>query len=76
MKILGLGVPELVIILVVVLLIFGPKNLPKLGASLGKTVKSLREGMAFDKDKDEEVYATAGESETKVVKKVVRKKAE
>ncbi len=34
MKILGLGVPELVIILVVVLLIFGPKNLPKLGASL------------------------------------------
>ena len=88
MKILGLGVPELVIILV--LLIFGPKNLPKLGASLGKTVKSLREGMAFDKDKDEEVeeiveivedepevaYATAGESETKVVKKVVRKKAE
>ena len=79
MKILGLGVPELVIILVVVLLIFGPKNLPKLGASLGKTVKSLREGMAFDKkdDEAEEVaYATAGEAETKVVKKVVRKKAE
>ena len=34
MKILGLGVPELVIILVVVLLIFGPKNLPKLDAAL------------------------------------------
>ena len=90
MKILGMGMPELLIILAVILLIFGPKNLPKLGASLGKTVKSLREGMAFDKDKDEEVeeiveivedepevaYATAGESETKVVKKVVRKKAE
>ncbi|MDE8703263.1 twin-arginine translocase TatA/TatE family subunit [Adlercreutzia equolifaciens] len=90
MKILGLGVPELVIILVVVLLIFGPKNLPKLGASLGKTVKSLREGMSFDKDKDEEVeeiveivedepevaYAAAGEATTKTVKKVVKKKAE
>ena len=48
MKFFGLGVPELLIILAVVLLIFGPKNLPKLGASLGKTVKSLREGMAFD----------------------------
>ena len=90
MKILGLGVPELVIILVVVLLIFGPKNLPKLGASLGKTVKSLREGMAFDKKDDEgaeEVVeivedepapaaATAGATEVKTVKKVVKKKAE
>ena len=43
--ILGLGVPELVIILVVVLVIFGPKNLPKIGSALGKTVKNVREGM-------------------------------
>ena len=76
MKILGLGVPELVIILVVVLLIFGPKNLPKLGASLGKTVKSLREIIEIVEDEPEVAYATAGETETKVVKKVVRKKAE
>ena len=34
MKILGMGVPELLIILVVILLIFGPKNLPKLGSAL------------------------------------------
>ena len=45
MKILGMGVPELLIILAVILLIFGPKNLPKLGASVGKTMKSLREGL-------------------------------
>ncbi len=45
MKILGLGVPELVVILIVVLLIFGPKNLPKLGSAIGKTFKNLREGM-------------------------------
>lgn len=48
MKILGMGIPELVIILAVILLIFGPKNLPKLGASIGKTVKSLREGLGSD----------------------------
>ena len=36
---------ELIIILVVVLLLFGPKNLPKLGKSVGATVKSIREGM-------------------------------
>lgn len=45
MKILGMGVPELLIILAVILLIFGPKNLPKLGSALGKTVKNLRDGM-------------------------------
>jgi sec-independent protein translocase protein TatA len=48
--ILGLGPLEIVIILVIVLLIFGPKNLPKLGKSLGKTVKNVREGMESDAD--------------------------
>ena len=86
MKILGLGVPELVIILIVVLLIFGPKNLPKLGASLGTTVKSLRDGMAFDKKDDEEEEMVAivedepapatASAKTTAVKKVVKKKAE
>lgn len=48
--ILGMGVPELVVILVVVLVVFGPKNLPKLGSSLGKTVKNFRDGMESDDD--------------------------
>ncbi len=41
----GLGAPEMLVILFVALLIFGPQNLPKLGSALGKTVKSIREGM-------------------------------
>ncbi len=59
MKILGMGMPELLIILAVILLIFGPKNLPKLGGAIGKTVKNLREGMgggkAIEEAEDEEV---------------------
>lgn len=39
---------EWILILIVVLVIFGPKNLPKLGKSLGSTVKNIREGMESD----------------------------
>lgn len=46
--ILGLGVPELVVILLVALVIFGPKNLPKMGSAIGKTVRNVREGMSED----------------------------
>ena len=57
MKIFGLGMPELLIILAVALLIFGPKNLPKLGSALGRTVKNLREGMGGGKQELEEEVA-------------------
>ena len=58
MKIFGLGVPELIIILVVILIIFGPKQLPKLGALLGKTVKSIRSGLNANKEELSEVEET------------------
>ncbi|WP_321972393.1 twin-arginine translocase TatA/TatE family subunit [Paratractidigestivibacter sp.] len=57
--ILGLGIPELVIILVVVLVIFGPKNLPKIGSALGKTVKNVREGMEGEDEKIESAASDA-----------------
>jgi sec-independent protein translocase protein TatA len=44
----------LIIILIIVLIIFGPKQLPQLGKSLGKTMKSIRDG-AEGKDEDEEL---------------------
>lgn len=54
-----LGPMELAIILVVVLLLFGPKNLPKLGSAIGKSMKNLREGMGGGSEK---VAAPARES--------------
>lgn len=50
---MNLGPFEIIVILIVALLIFGPKNLPKLGSALGKTVKNVREGMEGD-DSDKE----------------------
>jgi sec-independent protein translocase protein TatA len=52
--ILGLGGPEILVVLIVVLVIFGPKNLPKLGSALGKTVKNVREGMEGDDEDDDD----------------------
>ncbi|MBW1859844.1 MAG: twin-arginine translocase TatA/TatE family subunit [Deltaproteobacteria bacterium] len=38
----GLGVPELIIIALIILLFFGAKRLPGIGTGLGKTVKEVR----------------------------------
>lgn len=41
----GFHGPELIIILVVALLIFGPKKLPEMGSAIGKSLKEFRKGM-------------------------------
>lgn len=41
----GLGLPEIAVIMVVAVLIFGPKKIPELGAALGKTLKGFKEEM-------------------------------
>ena len=41
-----LGVQELIIILVVVIIIFGPTQIPKLTKMFGKSVKGFKDGMA------------------------------
>jgi len=41
----GLHLPELVIVLAVALLIFGPKKLPEMGSAIGKSIKEFRKGM-------------------------------
>ena len=53
MKIGPFGPLEIVIILVVILVLFGPKNLPKLGTAIGKAVKNLREGLGGGKKVEE-----------------------
>lgn len=46
--ILGLGTGELILILVIVLVIFGGSQLPKLARNLGSSAKELRKGLKDD----------------------------
>jgi len=50
---LGLGVPELLIILVIVLLIFGANRLPQLATGLGKSIKNFKEASRDDSPSDD-----------------------
>ena len=62
----GLGVTELVIILVIVLILFGPKKLPQIGESIGKALRSFKDSQETDKDttpKDETVKAAEPKKE-------------
>ncbi|MBX5458691.1 MAG: twin-arginine translocase TatA/TatE family subunit [Thermogemmatispora sp.] len=45
---------DLVVILIVALLIFGPKRLPEMGSAIGKSIKEFRKGMSdLTRDKEE-----------------------
>ncbi len=62
-----MGIWELLIVLVIVILIFGPKALPKLGKSMGKTIGNFKKGLNEDGDDDDDDEpkvrkAEAGES--------------
>ncbi len=42
----GLGTPEIVIILLIFVVLFGSKKLPELGSGLGKAISSFKKGVA------------------------------
>ncbi|MCM3169984.1 MULTISPECIES: twin-arginine translocase TatA/TatE family subunit [Peribacillus] len=53
----SIGIPGLILILVIALIIFGPKKLPEIGRAFGRTLtefKSATNGLVSDEDKEEE----------------------
>ena len=61
----SLGTPELILILVVVLILFGVGRIGKLGSELGKGIRAFREGMKDEQAGDEDqTEATEGTEPT------------
>ena len=58
----GIGVTELVILLVALLVIFGPKRLPEMGRSLGKGMREFKDSVS-GKDDDETPCTTGSPQE-------------
>lgn len=44
----GLGLPEMMVVLVIALLVFGPSKLPSLGKSLGEAIRGFKKGLEDD----------------------------
>ncbi len=67
---LGIGLPELLIVLVIALVVFGPKKLPELGRSLGSGMREFKDsvtgGSKDDADEPAKLNAKADEPDDAV----------
>ncbi len=52
MNIFGIGMQELLVILLICLLIFGANKLPEIGRALGKTINSFKKALKEDSGQD------------------------
>jgi len=62
MRVGPLGIPELAIIVVVILLIFGAKRLPEIGTSMGKGIRTFKTALMGEEEKEEAERRAAASS--------------
>ena len=51
---MGIGIPELLIILAIIIVIFGASRLPEIGRGIGKGIKNFKEATKEGEDKSSE----------------------
>lgn len=58
-----MGMPELILILVIALVVFGPKKLPEIGKALGKGLKEFKQETSGEKKEEAAILAETKKSE-------------
>ena len=59
MRVGPLGIPELAIIVVIILLIFGARRLPEIGSSMGKGIRTFKTALMGEEEQEESEKQTA-----------------
>jgi sec-independent protein translocase protein TatA len=49
----NIGLPEILIVLLIALIVFGPKRLPEMGRSLGKGIREFKDSLTGNDEEDE-----------------------
>jgi sec-independent protein translocase protein TatA len=76
----NIGPLEIVIVLIIALVVFGPRRLPELGRSMGKGIREFKNSLTSDRDDDDDVRelehsrARAAEHETPLEGEVVHER--
>lgn len=68
----GIGMPELIVVLLICLVVFGAKRLPEIGGGLGKGIKNFKNSLS---DAEKELKAAGPEAPDKTPAENVEKKS-
>ncbi|MFO7929923.1 MAG: twin-arginine translocase TatA/TatE family subunit [Thermodesulfobacteriota bacterium] len=61
----GLGMPELIVILVIILIVFGAGKMPEIGSGIGKGIRNFKKSVSGDESENEKIEDTDKEKQNK-----------
>jgi sec-independent protein translocase protein TatA len=71
----SLGVPEIILILVIIMIFFGVGKLPQVGENIGKAIRSFKKAQSGEEEEEKETTTTKSNTKSSSSKKTAAKKA-